>query len=152
MMAEFPNIRVLDMLPKISCPTLVLHSREDGAVPVQEGKLIAARIRGSRFVELPSRSHMVAEETRRGISWSRSSPPSWAGARKLRHEWKRSSPRRTLHGKCKGRHEPPSLLAAITPLNRWPAPPSPPGRDTAQAMGSASARASDNPGTSSREL
>lgn len=60
MIAEFPNIRVLDMLPKISCPTLVLHSREDGAVPLQEGKLIAARIRGARFVELPSRSHMVA--------------------------------------------------------------------------------------------
>lgn len=60
MIAEFPNIRVLDMLPGISCPTLVLHSRDDGAVPVQEGRLIAARIRGSRFVELPSRSHMVA--------------------------------------------------------------------------------------------
>ncbi|PYX39659.1 MAG: transcriptional regulator [Acidobacteria bacterium] len=60
MIAEFPNIRVLDMLPKITCPTLVLHSRDDGAVPVQEGRLIAARIRGSRFVELPSRSHMVA--------------------------------------------------------------------------------------------
>jgi len=60
MIAEFPNIKILDMLPKISCPTLVLHSRDDGAVPVQEGKLIAARIRGSRFVELPSRSHMVA--------------------------------------------------------------------------------------------
>jgi pimeloyl-ACP methyl ester carboxylesterase/DNA-binding winged helix-turn-helix (wHTH) protein len=59
MMAEFPNIRVLDMLPKISCPTLVLHSRDDATVPVQEGKLIAARIRGARFVELPSRSHMV---------------------------------------------------------------------------------------------
>ena len=59
MMAEFPNIRVLDMLPKVSCPTLVLHSREDGAVPVQEGKLIAARIRGARFIELPSRSHMI---------------------------------------------------------------------------------------------
>jgi hypothetical protein len=39
---------------------MVLHSRDDGAVPVQEGKLIAARIRGARFVELPSRSHMVA--------------------------------------------------------------------------------------------
>lgn len=60
MIAEFPHIRVLDMLPKISCPTLVLHSRDDGAVPVQEGRLIAARIRGSRFVELLSRSHMVA--------------------------------------------------------------------------------------------
>jgi len=59
MIAEFPNIRILDMLPRISCPTLVLHSRDDGAVPVQEGKLIATRIRGSRFVELPSRSHMV---------------------------------------------------------------------------------------------
>jgi pimeloyl-ACP methyl ester carboxylesterase len=59
MIAEFPKIRILDMLPKISCPTLVLHSRDDGAVPVQEGKLIAARIRGSRSVELPSRSHMV---------------------------------------------------------------------------------------------
>jgi pimeloyl-ACP methyl ester carboxylesterase/DNA-binding winged helix-turn-helix (wHTH) protein len=59
MIAEFPNIRILDMLPKISCPTLVLHSRDDGAVPLQEGRLIAARIRGSRFVELPSRSHMV---------------------------------------------------------------------------------------------
>ena len=60
MMAEFPRIKILDVLPKISCPTLVLHSRDDGAVPVQEGKLIAARIRGARFVELPSRSHMVA--------------------------------------------------------------------------------------------
>jgi pimeloyl-ACP methyl ester carboxylesterase len=60
MIAEFPNIKILDMLPKISCPTLVLHSRDDGAVPVQEGKLIATRIRASRFVELPSRSHMVA--------------------------------------------------------------------------------------------
>lgn len=60
MIAEFPNIRIIDMLPKVSCPTLVLHSRDDGAVPVQEGKLIAARIPGARFVELPSRSHMVA--------------------------------------------------------------------------------------------
>ena len=59
MIAEFPNIKILDMLPKITCPTLVLHSRDDAAVPVQEGKLIAARIRGARFIELPTRSHMV---------------------------------------------------------------------------------------------
>jgi pimeloyl-ACP methyl ester carboxylesterase/DNA-binding winged helix-turn-helix (wHTH) protein len=60
MMAEFPNIKILDLLPKIACPTIVLHSRDDGAVPVQEGKLIAARIRGARFIEVPSRNHMVA--------------------------------------------------------------------------------------------
>jgi pimeloyl-ACP methyl ester carboxylesterase len=60
MMSEFPNIKIFDLLPKICCPTLVLHSREDASVPVQEGRLIATRIRGARFVELPSRSHMVA--------------------------------------------------------------------------------------------
>jgi pimeloyl-ACP methyl ester carboxylesterase len=59
MLAEFPSMRILDLLPKICCPTLVLHSRDDAAVPVQEGRLIAARIRGARFVELPSRCHMV---------------------------------------------------------------------------------------------
>lgn len=90
MMAEFPNIRILDMLPKISCPTLVLHSRDDGAVPVQEGKLIAARIRGARFVELPSRSHMVApgddawdlfvEEFSRFMGWHEEPAPGTKGS------------------------------------------------------------------------
>ena len=59
MMSEFPKIKIVDLLPKISCPTLVLHSRDDAAIPVQEGRLIAARIRGARFVELPSRCHLV---------------------------------------------------------------------------------------------
>jgi pimeloyl-ACP methyl ester carboxylesterase/DNA-binding winged helix-turn-helix (wHTH) protein len=60
MLSEFPNLRMFDLLPAISCPTLVLHSRDDASVPVQEGRLIAARIRHARFVELPSRSHLVA--------------------------------------------------------------------------------------------
>ena len=60
MLSEFPKLRILDMLPAISCPTLVLHSRDDASVPVHEGRLIASRIRGARFVELPSRSHLVA--------------------------------------------------------------------------------------------
>ncbi len=59
MLAEFPNMKILDLLPKISCPTLVLHSRDDAAVSVEEGRLIASRIRGTQFVELPSRCHMV---------------------------------------------------------------------------------------------
>jgi pimeloyl-ACP methyl ester carboxylesterase len=60
MLSQFPSFKILDLLPGISCPTLVLHSRDDAAVPVQEGRLIAARIRNARYVELPSRSHMVA--------------------------------------------------------------------------------------------
>jgi pimeloyl-ACP methyl ester carboxylesterase len=79
MMTEFPNIKIFDMLPEISCPTLVLHSRDDAAVPVHEGRLIAARIRGARFVELPSRCHLVGpgdpawdlfvEEFSKFLSW-----------------------------------------------------------------------------------
>ena len=59
MMAEFPKIDVTDVLPKVSCPTLVLHSRDESVVPASEGRLIASRIRGARYVELPSRSHEV---------------------------------------------------------------------------------------------
>lgn len=59
MLSEFPKIKIFDLLPKICCPTLVLHSRGDASIPIQEGRLIAARIRGARFVELPSRSHQV---------------------------------------------------------------------------------------------
>jgi len=59
MMSEFPKIKIFDLLPKISCPTLVMHSRGDATVPVQEGRLIASRIRGARFVQLPSRCHIV---------------------------------------------------------------------------------------------
>jgi DNA-binding winged helix-turn-helix (wHTH) protein/alpha-beta hydrolase superfamily lysophospholipase len=59
MMSEFPKIDITDLLPKISCPTLVLHSRDESVVPASEGRLIASRIRGARYVELPSRSHEV---------------------------------------------------------------------------------------------
>lgn len=60
LMSDFPKINVVDALPKISCPTLVLHSRDDAAVPLQEGRMIASRIRGAKFVELPSRNHTIA--------------------------------------------------------------------------------------------
>ena len=59
MMSEFPKIDITDLLPKVSCPTLVIHSRDEAVVPVQEGRLIASRIRGARFVEISSRSHEV---------------------------------------------------------------------------------------------
>jgi len=79
MLAEFPKVNVVDMLPKVCCPTLVIHSREDAVVPIQEGRLIASRIRGSRFVELASPSHQVdpgkpawkdfVDEFSRFLSW-----------------------------------------------------------------------------------
>ena len=59
MLAEFPKMNILDVLPKVCCPTLVIHSRNDAVVPAQEGSIMASRIRGARFVELPSRNHEV---------------------------------------------------------------------------------------------
>ncbi len=52
-------IDVVDLLPKIKCPALVMHCAGDEAVPVAEGRLMAARIPHSQFVELPSRNHLV---------------------------------------------------------------------------------------------
>ena len=42
-------------------PTIVFHSEGDGAVPFDEGRLLAAGIRGARFVPLPSRNHLLLE-------------------------------------------------------------------------------------------
>ncbi len=56
---EGGKINVVDLLPKVQCPTLVLHSRDEFAVPIAEGRLVASRIPGAKFVEVPSRNHLV---------------------------------------------------------------------------------------------
>jgi DNA-binding winged helix-turn-helix (wHTH) protein/pimeloyl-ACP methyl ester carboxylesterase len=53
------KINVVDLLPNVKCPTLVMHCSDDEAVPIAEGRLVAARIPKSQFVELPSRNHLV---------------------------------------------------------------------------------------------
>ena len=53
------RIDVVDLLPHVKCPTLVMHCEGDEAVPIGEGRLVAARIPGAEFVELPSRNHLV---------------------------------------------------------------------------------------------
>jgi pimeloyl-ACP methyl ester carboxylesterase/DNA-binding winged helix-turn-helix (wHTH) protein len=59
LMSEASKINVVDYLPRVNCPTIVMHSREDAAVPISEGRMLAARIAGAKFVELPSRNHLV---------------------------------------------------------------------------------------------
>jgi pimeloyl-ACP methyl ester carboxylesterase/DNA-binding CsgD family transcriptional regulator len=51
----------LQAVPKIRCPTLVLHARGDPMIPVEEGRLIASLVPGARFVPLESRNHIVLE-------------------------------------------------------------------------------------------
>ena len=48
---------VRDLLPSIQCPTLVLHRTGDRELNVEEGRYLAARIPGARFVELSGEDH-----------------------------------------------------------------------------------------------
>jgi class 3 adenylate cyclase len=51
------QIDVRDILPSIHVPTLVLHRRDDQAIPVAEGRYIADHVPGAKFVELPGTDH-----------------------------------------------------------------------------------------------
>ena len=53
------EFNVLDLLPGITAPTLVLHCRGDAATPFEQGRLIASRIPNARFVALESRNHVL---------------------------------------------------------------------------------------------
>ena len=67
-MREFNDIDVADLLPRVSCPTLVLHSSRDVRVPFDEGRLVAGRIPEARFVPLESENHLLLESE---PAWSR---------------------------------------------------------------------------------
>jgi pimeloyl-ACP methyl ester carboxylesterase/DNA-binding CsgD family transcriptional regulator len=44
---------------RIGCPTLILHPREDGRIPFEEGRRLASLVPGARFVPLASRNHVL---------------------------------------------------------------------------------------------
>ena len=55
----FDGIDVTALCPAVRAPTLVMHVRGDGAVPFDEGRLLAALIPGSRFVPLEGTGHIL---------------------------------------------------------------------------------------------
>src|SRR4051812_5948220 len=62
------DIDVSDLLPRVTVPTLVLHCRDDSVQPFDEGRRLAAGIRGARFVALEGRNHLILESD---PAWSR---------------------------------------------------------------------------------
>lgn len=60
-MRIFNEIDVVPLLPRITCPTIVLHTTRDARVPFDEGKLIASLIPNARFVPLDSGNHLLLE-------------------------------------------------------------------------------------------
>ena len=53
-------VDVRDMLPAVRVPTLVMHRRHDGLFDVEEGRYIADRVPGARFVVLDGEDHFVS--------------------------------------------------------------------------------------------
>ncbi len=62
LMIDLGKIDVTHLLPKVTVPTLVLHSRDDAAVPFSAGRELATLIPGARFLPLNSRNHVILEQ------------------------------------------------------------------------------------------
>ena len=60
--SEMHHIDIRDLATQITVPTLVLHSREDEAVPFEEGRLLASLIPKAQFVALESKNHLLIEQ------------------------------------------------------------------------------------------
>ena len=61
-LTEFGNIDVLDLLPRISVPTLVLHARQDAMIQFERGRQLASMIPTARFVPLEGKNHFLLED------------------------------------------------------------------------------------------
>lgn len=61
LMQALSQIDVTDIAPRVTCPTLVMHGRDDARIPFEEGRLLSALIPGSRFVPLESCNHVIFE-------------------------------------------------------------------------------------------
>lgn len=55
------EIDISDLLPRVQTPTLVLHCRDDAMQPFEQGRQLAAGIKGARFVALEGRNHVILE-------------------------------------------------------------------------------------------
>jgi pimeloyl-ACP methyl ester carboxylesterase/DNA-binding winged helix-turn-helix (wHTH) protein len=58
LMIESCEIDVVDLLPKVSVPTLVVHCQHDSVVPFDEGRRVALSIPNARFISLESENHI----------------------------------------------------------------------------------------------
>jgi pimeloyl-ACP methyl ester carboxylesterase len=56
------QVDVTDIAPSVDVPALVLHVREDGQVPFEQGRLMASLLPNARFVPLEGRNHLMLED------------------------------------------------------------------------------------------
>jgi pimeloyl-ACP methyl ester carboxylesterase len=58
LLSAFDAYDLVDVFPAVRVPTLVLHRRNDGLVPVRHGRHVASQIPDARFVELEGADHL----------------------------------------------------------------------------------------------
>jgi DNA-binding CsgD family transcriptional regulator len=58
-MRVFNSIDVTELLTKVQCPTLVLHSKDDVRVPFDEGRLLATSIPDAELVPIDGSNHAL---------------------------------------------------------------------------------------------
>ena len=56
------EIEITDRARRVSAATLVMHVRDDGVVPFEEGRRMATLIPAARFVALDGRNHLILED------------------------------------------------------------------------------------------
>lgn len=59
--SEMHRTDVRALAPLVRVPTLIIHPREDAAVPFEEGRLLASLIPNAQFVALESKNHLLTE-------------------------------------------------------------------------------------------
>jgi DNA-binding winged helix-turn-helix (wHTH) protein/alpha-beta hydrolase superfamily lysophospholipase len=59
LLESWADIDVCDVAREVQAPTLVLHARDDTAIPWEQGRLFASVIPGARLVPLSSRNHLL---------------------------------------------------------------------------------------------
>ncbi len=62
------QINVVHLLRKVRVPTMVMHCRDDGVIPVEASRFVASKIPNASFVELDSPNHLVLEDE---LAWTR---------------------------------------------------------------------------------
>jgi pimeloyl-ACP methyl ester carboxylesterase/DNA-binding CsgD family transcriptional regulator len=53
------EVDVLDVAERLRCRTLIIHAERDAVAPIHEGRLLAGRIPGARYVLLDSDNHIL---------------------------------------------------------------------------------------------
>ncbi len=56
------TINVIEALGQIKAPTLVIHARDDGIIPLVAGQMLASDIPGARFVTVESKNHILMRD------------------------------------------------------------------------------------------